>query len=148
MSPRPPGGTPPPIAAELNGQPIDLRIVAGVICERYHAHFIDEAERYGPVGQEWCRHDNQWLLSWAVGDLQGVTDLDEQVGWLARVLHARDFPVERLVYNLRLAGEVMVEHIGGDDGEALDAVLRRAALTVSRADGPARRAPGSAGRAA
>jgi hypothetical protein len=130
MSPRPPGGTPPPITAELGGQTIDLRIVAGAICERYHAHFIDEAERYGPVGQEWCRHDNQWLLSWAVGDLQGVTDLDEQVCWLARVLRARDFPIERLAYNLRLAGEVAHAHVGGADGEALEGVLRRAARTV------------------
>jgi hypothetical protein len=131
MSRRPRGGTPPPTAAELGGQPIDLLSLAGVVCERYHAHFTDEAERYGPVGQEWCRHDNQWLLSWAVGDVQGMTDLDEQAAWLARVLHARDFPVERLVYNLRLAGEVMLEHVDGSEGEALDAVLRRAALAVS-----------------
>jgi hypothetical protein len=131
MSPRPPGGTPPPTAAELGGQPIDLRILAGVVCERYHAHFTDEAERYGPVGREWCRHDNQWLLSWAVADVQGMTDLDEQAAWLARVLHARDFPIDRLVFNLRLAGEVMLEHVGGSEGEALDAVLRRAALAVS-----------------
>ena len=131
MSPRPPGGTPPPVDAELGGQPIDLPVLAAEICERYHAHYIDEEERYGPAGQAWCRHDNQWLLSWAVGDVRGVTDLDEQACWLARVLHARDFPIERLAHNLRLAGEVAREHLGADAGEALDDVLRRASVAVS-----------------
>ena len=63
--------------------------------------------------------------------MRGVTDLDEQACWLARVLHARDVPVERLAHNLRLAGEVACAHVGGDEGEALDEVLRRAALAVS-----------------
>ncbi len=60
-----------------------------------------------------------------------MTDLDEQACWLARVLHARDFPLERLAYNLRLAGEVTRERLPAGEGEALDAVLRRAALAVS-----------------
>lgn len=131
MSPRPPSGAPPPVLTELGGQPIDLVALAAEICERYHAHYTDEAERHGPAGHAWCRHDNQWLLSWEVGDVRGVTDLDEQACWLARVLHARDVPVERLAHNLRLAGEVACAHVGGDEGEALDEVLRRAALAVS-----------------
>jgi len=131
MSLRPPGGTPPPVVAELGGPPIDLPLLAREICDRYHAHYTDEEERYGPAGETWCRHDNQWLLSWAAGDVQGVTDLDEQACWLARVLHARDFPIERLAYNLRLAGEVTRERLPAGEGEALDAVLRRAALAVS-----------------
>jgi len=131
MSPRPPSGTPPPIVAELGGRPVDLAALAVEICDRYHAHYTDEEERYGPAGQAWCRHDNQWLLSWAVGDVQGVTDLDEQACWLGRVLHARDFPVDRLAHNLRLAGEVARAQLGGDEGEALDDVLRRAARAVS-----------------
>jgi hypothetical protein len=132
MSLRPPrGGTPPPVLAHLGGQPIDLVALAGEICDRYHAHYTDEQERYGPAGQAWCRHDNQWLLSWAVGDVQGVTDLDEQACWLARVLHARDFPIERLAHNLRLAGTVTRERLAAAEGAALDGVLRRAALAVS-----------------
>ena len=131
MTARPPSGTPPPVLAELGGRPIDLAALAVEICERYHAHYSDEAERHGPAGRAWCRHDNQWLLSWAVGDVQGVTDLGEQACWLARVLHARDFPVDRLAHNLRLAGEVAHAQLGGDEGEALDDVLRRAALAVS-----------------
>ena len=131
MSPRPPSGTPPPVLAELGGQPVDLAALAVEICDRYHAHYPDEEARHGPAGQAWCRHDNQWLLSWAVGDVQGVTDLDEQACWLARVLQARDFPVERLAHNLRLAGEVARAHLGGDEGDALDDVLRRASRAVS-----------------
>ena len=49
----------------------------------------------------------------------------------ARVLHARDFAVERLAHNLRLAGEVAHARLGGVEGEALDDVMRRAALAVS-----------------
>ena len=130
MSPRPPGGSPPPTHAELAGERVDLVILAAEICERYRAHYADEAERYGDAGQDWCRHDNQWLLSWAAGDVQGVTDLDEQACWLARVLRARDFPVERLAYNLRLAGEVTRERLAAGPGAQLDGVLRRAARAV------------------
>ena len=51
MSPRPPSGTPPPVLAELGGQPIDLAALAAEICERYHAHYTDEEERHGPAGR-------------------------------------------------------------------------------------------------
>ena len=130
MSPRPPGGAPPPTLAEMGGERVDLVILAAEICERYRAHYADEEERYGAAGQDWCRHDNQWLLSWAVGDVQGVTDLDEQACWLARVLRARDFPVQRLAHNLRLAGEVARERLAAEPGAQLDGVLRRAALAI------------------
>jgi hypothetical protein len=130
MSRRSPSGAPPPALAEIAGERVDLVALAAEICERYRAHYSDEEERYGAAGQDWCRHDNQWLLSWAVGDVEGVTDLDEQACWLARVLRARDFPVERLAYNLRLAGEVACERLAPRAGAQLDGVLRRAALAV------------------
>jgi len=79
--------------------------LAEAICLRYRAEFPDEELRYGEAGAAWCRHDLQWLLSWAVGDVQGTTDLSEQVSWLARVLAARGFPLTRLARGLQLASE-------------------------------------------
>jgi hypothetical protein len=130
MSLRPPSGAPPPTVAELGGEPLDLVALARVVCDRYREHYPDEDERYGAAGMDWCRHDNQWLLSWAVGDVIGATDLDEQAAWLARVLHGRSFPVERLAHDLRLAGDVVLEQLPPEQGTALDDVLRRAALVV------------------
>jgi len=60
------------------------------------------------AGDAWCRHDNQWILHWALEDLDGTTRLDDQLCWLAGVLDARDFPVERQVRNLEIDGEVAV----------------------------------------
>ena len=128
MSLRPPGGTPPPESAELQGSHIDLALLAKDVCERYARHYPDEQERYGAAGPEWCRHDNQWLLSWAVGDVLGVTDLDEQAAWLARVLHARGFPLDRLAHDLRIAAEVVRERSPQITGVA--EALERAAATV------------------
>jgi len=144
VSLRPPSGTPPPAVAELAGEELDLVALARVICVRYHDLYPDEDERYGAAGMDWCRHDNQWLLSWAVGDVVGATDLDEQVSWLARVLHGRDFPVERLAHNLRLAADVVTEDLPSQQGAALGEVLRRAAHAVaSMTFSPVARQPGA-----
>lgn len=130
MSLRRPSGTPAPTVAALGDDQLDLRVLADQVCERYHGHYTDEQERYGDAGREWCRHDNQWLISWAVGDVLGVIDLDEQASWLARVLHAREFPIDRLVHNLRIAADVVSEHVVSEQGTATGAALRRAAGTV------------------
>ena len=36
-------------------------------------------------------------------------DYEERVAWLARILAARDFPLERLARNLEIAADVMRE---------------------------------------
>ncbi len=130
MSLRPPSGTAPPSFAELGGERLDLAALAREVCARYHDVYRDEDERYGEAGGDWCRHDNQWLLSWAVGDVTGVTDLDEQARWLARVLSSRNFPIDRLAHDLRLAGDVVLEHVAPPHAARIDAALRRAALAV------------------
>jgi len=127
---RPPSGTAAPTVVDLGNDQLDLVVLAHEVCRRYHDHYTDESERYGPAGMDWCRHDNQWLLSWAVGDVLGVTDIDEQASWLARVLHGRDFPIDRLVYNLRLAADVVTENLLTDEGPAVARTLQRAAETV------------------
>ena len=108
---RPPGGVPPPTTAVLVGgeEPIDLLALAQEICRRYRAEFPDEHERYGEAGMAWCVHDNQHILGWAVGAHNGYVDLERELTWLARVLEARDFPLERLARNLEIGARVVEE---------------------------------------
>lgn len=130
MTPRPPSGTPPPTEAEFAGKRLNLAALAGEICDRYYREYSDEHERYGPPGVEWCRHDNRWLLAWAVDDALGATDLGEQVAWLTRVLHGRGFPVERLARDLEIAADVVGEALGSD-GAPVAERLREAAVGVT-----------------
>jgi hypothetical protein len=60
----------------------------------------------------------------------GVTDLDEQACWLARVLHSRAFPVERLARNLLLAAEVVRDSENEPTGPAMAERLEHAAAAV------------------
>jgi hypothetical protein len=104
----PPTGADPPRSAKLpDGEQLDLEELAREVCRRYYEEFADEDERYGEAGRAWCVHDNQWLLSWAALDLAGLDDIVGQVRWLAGVLAARDFPVERLARDLELAAEAV-----------------------------------------
>ncbi|MBI4898143.1 MAG: hypothetical protein HY827_07230 [Actinobacteria bacterium] len=130
MNLRAPSGTPPPAGAEFAGKRLDLVALASEICDRYHHEFDDEHDRYGDAGAEWCRHDNRWLLAWAVDDALGATDLGEQVAWLTRVLHGRGFPVERLARDLEIAADVITERLG-EGGAPVSERLRTAAASVS-----------------
>ena len=104
----PPSGHPPPASAELrDGSMLDLRDIAEEICRRYRAEFPDEEARYGDAGVAWCIHDNQHILNWAVTEANGYGGLEGQLGWLAGVLHARDFPVARLRRDLEIAADVV-----------------------------------------
>ena len=131
MSLRPPGGAPPPANVDVDGRTVDLAGLAVEVCKRYDREFPDERDRYGDAGAAWCRHDNQWLLSWTVDDVRGATDLCEQVAWLAGVLGARDFPLDRLSRNLEIAGEVVTERdVFGAASAAAATRLRAAAATL------------------
>ena len=128
----PPGGQPPPTAARLRDadDELDLAALAREICRRYREEFPDERERYGDAGMAWCIHDNQHILNWAAGAVNGYVDLEREIGWLARVLEARDFPLERLARNLDLAAEVAREQIGGAPGNELGSALAGAGSFV------------------
>jgi hypothetical protein len=132
---RPPGGTPPPRTAILSGgeAPIDLVALAEEICRRYRHEFPDEQERYGDAGVAWCIHDNQHILGWAVGARNGYTDLNEQLGWLAGVLAARDFPVARLVRDLEIAADVVRERLDGAERTIADDLAAGAERVRERA---------------
>ncbi|HEX8742309.1 MAG TPA: hypothetical protein VF712_04165 [Thermoleophilaceae bacterium] len=129
-----PGGTPPPAEATLDGTRIDLAAAAEEVARRYFGEFPEDRESYSPEVWDWAVHDTRYLLSWGVGDLSGFRMLDPQVDWLARVLAARGFPLERLARNLELTAEALAE-LAPDRRERIEA-LYAAAAARCRASGP------------
>jgi hypothetical protein len=122
-----PGGWPPPDRARLAGAEVELTPLATAVSERYFEIHPEDLDRYGELAREWEIHDTQHLLNWAIGDVEGHVDLERQVGWLAGVLEARDFPVEHLASNLEIAAAVVEERLGASD---LAERLRTAAAFV------------------
>jgi hypothetical protein len=106
---RPPSGAAPPVRATVRGEELDLLALAREICRRYRAEFPDEEGRYGDAGVAWCVHDNQHILNWAAGSIEGYVDLERELAWLARVLEARAFPLDRLARNLDIGAAVAGE---------------------------------------
>ena len=125
---QPPGGWPPPARATLAGREVELPPLAAAVSERYFDRYPEDLELYGDVARQWEVHDTQHLLNWAIGDVEGHVDLERQVGWLAGVLEARDFPIEHLAGNLELAADTVEAELG--DAEALAGRLRDAAAHV------------------
>jgi hypothetical protein len=118
----------PPTEAQLaDGTRLDLVALATEACARYGREFPDEQERYGEAGHSWCVYDAQQILNWGALDLAGMTHLDGQLAWLARVLHGRDFPLERLVRGIELAADVAAGHAGAG---ALARRLRQGAHSI------------------
>jgi len=131
----PPGGDAPPASAWLeDGGGLELLPLATEICRRYRQEFPDEQERYGDAGNAWCVHDNQYLLCWAVEDVNGYLDMKREVAWLARVLEARGFPLERLARGLDIGADVVAEQVRGTSGEQLADTLTGAAAYVRSID--------------
>jgi hypothetical protein len=129
----PPSGEPPPTEARVaGGEAIDLRALAEEICRRYRAEFRDEQGRYGDAGIAWCVHDNQHILNWAVGEVNGVVELERELAWLAGVLEARDFPLDRLARDLEIATEVTGERLGEPAQGIADGLRAGAAFVRSR----------------
>jgi hypothetical protein len=113
----PSGAAPPEHAGGL-----DLRAMADRVTDRYGVEYPDEDERYEPeVWRAWCRHDTQYLLQWAVLDLDRMTSLDNQVAWLAGILEARGFPLDRLARTLELAADEADAEQRDDVGDRLRA---------------------------
>ena len=127
-APPPTGLNPPRTAPGPGGSTLDLVLLAEQVCTLYYAEFADEDARYGEAGHAWCRHDNQHLLNWAAESIDGFVDLHHEVSWLARVLEAREFPLDRLARNLDLDAEVVRLRVPG--GEELADALAGAARMV------------------
>jgi hypothetical protein len=120
----PPSGQAPPAEARLaDGPALDLATLAREICRRYGTEYPDESELYGDAGNAWCVHDNQHILNWAAGSVNGYVDLERELGWLARVLESREFPLDRLARDLDIAADVVREQVGGSRGDELAGAL-------------------------
>jgi hypothetical protein len=119
----PSGSAAPTEVRAPDGATVDVRQLAREVCRRYRAEFPDEEHRYGDAGQAWCVHDNQYVLHWALLDAQGATSLADQIAWLARILAARDFPLDRLARDLELCADV-VEEAGHAWSEDVARMLR------------------------
>lgn len=109
---------------------MDLLALASEICRRYREEFPDERERYGEAGNAWCVHDNQHLLNWAVETVNGYFDIKHEVAWLANILEARQFPVQRLARGLDIGADVTRGEVDGSPGEELSRVLTSTAAFV------------------
>src|ERR1700712_653583 len=130
---RPPqgGDSPPRMSGPLgDGPPVDLEALAGQICRQYREEFPDEQGRYGEAGFSWCVHDNQHLLNWAVESVNGEFDIRHEVAWLANVLEAREFPIDRLPPAVDIGAGVVTLNLDGDAAQQLAAVLVDTALFV------------------
>jgi diguanylate cyclase (GGDEF)-like protein len=127
----PPKGMAPPATAKTpGGACIDLAAIAAEVCTAYAAEFSDERERYGPAGQQWCRHDNQHLLNWAVLSLSGQADFERELTWLASVLEGRGFPLPRLARDIELLAATVARRLP-DEPELRERVLGGAAFVRS-----------------
>src|SRR5215210_213554 len=67
-------------------------------------------------------------LTWAAADAAGFENLDRQIEWLAGILNAHGYPVERLARDLEIAADVVAP---------LRAVLEPGAATVRAGGGRA-----------
>jgi hypothetical protein len=110
--PRPSGWT-PPAQAWFGGRSVDLVPLAREVADRHLERHPEDVERYGDLARDWAVHDMQHVLHWAFGDAGGLVELDRQVDWLARVLGARDYPLENLWSCLRTAADVVGERVDG-----------------------------------
>ena len=127
----PPSGMPPPEhVTGPDGRQIDLVAIARKTCVAYDREFPDERQRYGPAGAEWCRHDTQHLLNWAVLSLTQDLDYERELAWLARILEARDFPLPRLARCLELLAQTTRESVP-DLPQVADRVQRGADFVAS-----------------
>ena len=93
----PSGGTRPPDSVEVgDGEALFLAPLAHEAATRYRREFPDEEQRYGPAGFLWCVHDNHWLIAWAAMDQRFSGVFARELEWLADLLAARGYPLERL----------------------------------------------------
>ena len=67
----PSGQQPPPDVSLQDGTAVELRPPAVAASDRHLSAHPELVERYGAHTREWCVHDLQWLLLWAVQDADG-----------------------------------------------------------------------------
>jgi hypothetical protein len=130
----PPSGAAPPATATLAGREIALVPLAEAVADRYFAEFPEDFDRYGDAARAWEVHDTCHCLHWAFLDAEGYASLEKEVNWLADVLRARGFPLEKLARNLELAAAVVQERV--PSGSLVAGRLHAAATSVRVSSDP------------
>lgn len=113
-----------------DGGNLDLLQLAITISRLYRAEYPDEVLRYSPAAHAWCIHDKQHLLNWAAESAFGYLDMHTEVAWLAGILEARDFPLDRLVRSLHISASVVRTTVNPRWAQPLSEVLHTAATFV------------------
>ena len=108
-----------PVPTSDPGFPGEFLEIAERICERYYAEYPDTDERYGARGRNYCAHDNAYLVGWMLQAAALATPaiLERNVRWLADLLAAREFPMERYARNLQFVADAIVEAGLGTAGD-------------------------------
>ena len=127
-APARPGGSPPPVDVAFAGARVPLIPLAEEVARRHLERHPDDVERYGELAWDWCVHDMRHVLSWALSEPAGILDMSQQVGWLARVLEAREYPLVNLADCLDEAARVVEARV--EDGGGVAARLREVAADV------------------
>jgi hypothetical protein len=83
--------------------------LAESVCAEYYRLYPDTDERYGGRGRAYCAHDNAYLAAWIVNavELRSPATFARDVQWLADLLAARGFPMERFASNLELVADAV-----------------------------------------
>jgi hypothetical protein len=127
----PPTGMAPPVTATLpGGVVLELRPLACEITDRHLIRHAEDLQRYGETGREWCTHDNQYLISWAVLAVRDALSLREQLAWLASVLTSRGYPLANLADNLDTAAETVRQLVTSNDTPQLVSALEEGAQFI------------------
>ena len=102
--PAPPSGWKAPTTlTTLSGEEIDLIGPARSATEAFIAECPAYLERYGEAGRQWCIHDHQHVLNWAL--IRSEERFAEEIDWLRGILEARDFPLEWLARGTELLAD-------------------------------------------
>jgi hypothetical protein len=127
----PPTGLAPPVTATLpDGVVLELRPLAREITDRHLLRHAEDLERYGETGREWCTHDNQHLINWAVLAVCDALSFREQLAWLANVLTSRGYPLANLADNLETAAETTRQLITSNHTAQLTSALETGAQFI------------------
>jgi hypothetical protein len=115
---------PPTEAMTSVGERVELVPLAEAVTVRHLDQHPEDVRRYGQdLARQWCVHDMQHVLAWAIGD----QEFEGQLLWLARVLDARDYPVNNLIDCTSTAADVVEEQVPAPAGPEVARRMRAAA---------------------
>lgn len=122
-----------PIPTSDPAFPSHMLELAESVCAEYYALYPDTDERYGGRGRAYCAHDNAYLAAWITRavELGSPATLARDVQWLADLLAARGFPMDRFVQNLELVA-AKVSAQGLAPRETVELVIRPVADAILR----------------